>query len=137
MRKEATSSGVGSLMQAKLHLRPSHKHFSGLISSACTTPVARSSAATPARSSFFIFVYVVVNTVSQDSRDAGAFANMDVVDNGYYKSELIRSGAPVRPPPNALPYPLGPEDWADADVAISNTAVPIRSSFFILASEPY
>ena len=49
--------------------------------------LARNSAAIPVKSSFFIFVYVVVNTVSQDSRDAVAFANRDVVDNGHYKSE--------------------------------------------------
>ena len=31
--------------------------------------------------------------------------------------------------------PRGIEDWADAEVAISSTAVPVRSSFFILVSE--
>src|SRR5215468_4955200 len=54
LRKAATSSDVGSLMQAKLHLRPSHKHFSGLVSSACAVPVARNSAAIVVSSSFFI-----------------------------------------------------------------------------------
>src|SRR5215472_11178063 len=39
--KAATSSGVGSLMQAKLHLRPSHKHFSGLVSSVCAVVCVR------------------------------------------------------------------------------------------------
>src|SRR5262249_14474546 len=67
LRKATTTSGVGSLMQARLHLRPSHEHFSELIS-ACAAPVARSSAATPAWNNFFMVVSLKDAIVSNHRR---------------------------------------------------------------------
>ena len=55
LRKATTTSGVGSLMQARLHLRPSQEHFSELVS-ACAAPVAKNNAATPAWNNFFMVI---------------------------------------------------------------------------------